>query len=213
MAVLPLFPLPAVLFPGAFLPLHVFEPRYRKMLADAVEAGHRFLILPPGPEDGPPPPGSIGTVARIRAVQPLPDGRSNIVVSGEERVTLTKVVPGKAPYLVGEVEQLPDLADVQVPSPTDVTRLRELGERYAVALAILEKGEHEPEWSDDPAQLSFQVAALAEWEFPAQQRFLAVRSPTERVARLLATLPALIVDATSRARIHQRASQNGTGRH
>lgn len=211
MAALPLFPLSVVLFPGAFLPLHVFEPRYRKMLVDVVEGGHRFLILPAGPDDGPPTTGTIGTVARVRAVQPLADGCSNIVVSGEERVTLTNVLGGTTPYLLGEAEQLPDLTDTQIPSPGEVTRLRELGERYAGELAIMETGEREPEWSDDPGLLSFQIAALAQWEFPAQRRFLAVRSATERVTRLLATLPALIVDAAGRARIHQRASQNGTG--
>ena len=213
MAVLPLFPLSVVLFPGAFLPLHVFEPRYRKLLVDVVEGGHRFLILPPGPDDGPPIPGTIGTVARVRAVQPLADGRSNIVVSGDERVTLTNVLSGTTPYLAGEAEELPDLSDTQIPSPNEVTRLRELGERYVGELATLETGEREPEWSDDPGLLSFQIAALADWEFPAQRRFLAVRSATERVTRLLAALPALIADATGRAKVHQRASHKGTGHH
>jgi hypothetical protein len=211
MAVVPLFPLSVVLFPGAFLPLHVFEPRYRTLLVDVVEGGHRFSILPPGPDETPPTPGTIGTVARIRAVQPLSDGRSNIVVSGDDRVTLTRVLEGSKPYLLGEVEPLPDVADTQVPSTTEMTKLRQLGERYAAELATMETGEREPEWSDDPGLLSFQVAALLEWEPPVQRRFLAVRSATERVTRLLATLPGMIADAAARARIHQRASQNGTG--
>ncbi len=213
MAALPLFPLSVVLFPGAFLPLHVFEPRYRKLLVDVVEGGHRFLILPPGPDDGPPALGTMGTVARVRAVQPLADGHSNIVVSGEERVTLTRVLPGTTPYLLGETELLPDLGDTQVSSTGELARLRDLGERYAAELATLETGEREPEWSNDPAVLSFQVAALAEWEFPAQRHFLALRSATERVTRLLAALPALIAVAAGRARVHQRALQNGTGHH
>jgi Lon protease-like protein len=213
MAVLPLFPLSVVLFPGAFLPLHVFEPRYRKMLVDVVEGGHRFVILPPGPGESPPAPGTIGTVARVRAVQPLADGRSNIVVSGDERVTLSRVLEATTPYLMGDAEGLPDLPDTQVPTTTEVTRLRELGERYAGELATLEttSGEREPEWSDDPGLLSFQIAALAEWEEVAQRRFLEIRSATERVTRLLASLPSLIADAAGRAKIHQRATQNGTG--
>ncbi len=207
----PLFPLSVVLFPGGFLPLHVFEPRYRKMLVDVVDGGHRFLILPPGADDGPPTPGTIGTVARVRAVQPLADGRSNIVVSGDRRVTLTRVVEGPTPYPLGEAEDLPDLADTQIPTPDEVAKLRELGERYAVELAVLETGEREPEWSDDPGLLSFQIAALTEWEFSIQRHFLSVRSATERITRLLAALPSLIIDAAGRARVHQRASHNGTG--
>jgi Lon protease-like protein len=192
----------------------VFEPRYRKMLVDVVEGGHRFVILPPGPGDGPPVPGTIGTVARVRAVQPLADGRSNIVVSGDERVTLTHVIEAATtPYLLGEAEGLPDLPDTQIPSSAEVTRLRDLGERYAGELATLETvaGEREPEWSDDPALLSFQIAALAEWEVAAQRRFLEIRSTMERVTRLLASLPSLIADVAGRARIHQRATHNGTG--
>jgi Lon protease-like protein len=143
----------------------------------------------------------------------LADGRSNIVVSGDERVTLARVLERDTPYLIGEVEPLPDLGDTQVPSPSDVVRLRDLGQRYATELANLETAEREPEWSADPAVLSFQIAALVDWEFPAQRRFLAVRSATERVTRLLAALPGLITVAAGRARVHQRAAHNGTGHH
>lgn len=213
MAVLPLFPLQVALFPGAFLPLHIFEPRYRRLLADQVESGHRFVVLPPAADGGPPDSGTIGTIARIRAVQPLADGRSNIVVSGEGRVTLERIIPGSTPYLVGEVVDLPDTLETQVPSATDLARLRQLGHQYAEALAILEKGESDREWSEEGATLSFQIAALIDWEFSAQQRFLALRSATERIARLLAALPGLITTATGYARVHQRATQNGTGNH
>lgn len=209
---LPLFPLPTVLFPGALLPLHVFEPRYRALLADVVADDHRFGLLPPG-EDGDPAPGAIGCVARVRAVQPLPDGRSNIVVSGEERFVLDALRPEGRAYLVGEVRELADEADVQVPGPAELAALRALGERYALALATLNGVEQEPDFSGDPARLSFQVAALLEWDYPAKRRFLEIRSPTERVTRLLHTVPALLASLEARARVHQRASRNGAGPH
>lgn len=211
MAVLPLFPLPVVLFPGAFLPLHIFEPRYRRLVADQVEANHRFVLLPPGPDGSPPPLGTVGTVAKIRAVQPLSDGRSNIVVSGEERVSLEALTPKGTPYMVGEVAPLPDESETQITSAADLHRLREMGRQYAEALLVLERGEAVPEWSEEAGPLSFQIASLAEWEFEAQHRFLRIRSVAERVARLLAALPRLIARAEANATIHRRATQNGTG--
>ena len=213
MARLPLFPLPVVLFPGALLPLHVFEPRYRALLTDAIEAEPRFGILPPGPDGGPPAPGTVGCVARIRAVQPLPDGRSNIVVSGEERVALARLVSSPSPYLLGDLEPLPDQPEVLVPGEDQVAAVRHLGEQYAAALAALTDAEPETDWSPDPARLTFQVAALLEWDADRKQHFLAVRSVQERVTRLLHALPVMVREIEGRARVHRRAARNGTGAH
>jgi Lon protease-like protein len=88
---LPLFPLPnVVLFPNVFLPLHIFEPRYREMVADAV-AGDRMIgmvLLRPGWEqdyEGRPPIYPIGCSGLITHVEQLADGRYNIVLRGFER--------------------------------------------------------------------------------------------------------------------------------
>jgi len=208
---LPLFPLETVLFPGALLPLHIFEPRYRTMLTDVVEGQHRFGLLPPGGEGQAPAAGAVGCIARVRAVQPLPDGRSNVVVSGETRFSLVRVLPSDKPYLMGDVTELEDLPDVQVPSSQEVAGLRSLAERYSAALSRINDVEQEPELIDDPALLSFQVAALLEWDYPTKQHFLAIRSATERVTRLIHTIPTLLADLEARAMVHQRASHNGTG--
>jgi Lon protease-like protein len=88
---IPIFPLPnAVLFPNVFLPLHIFEPRYRDMVADALE-GDRIIgmvLLRPGFEsdyDGRPPVYPIGCAGLIRHSERLPDGRYNIVLHGLEK--------------------------------------------------------------------------------------------------------------------------------
>src|SRR5205807_1315981 len=84
---LPIFPLPIVLFPGAPQPLHIFEPRYRELLADCLAADRRFGIAyvpaeyPPGSEPLP-RAGDVGCVALIQNTQGLPDGRSNILTVG-----------------------------------------------------------------------------------------------------------------------------------
>lgn len=213
MAGLPLFPLTLVLFPGALAPLHIFEPRYRRLVSDAAEGDHRFVVLPPGPDGGKPEPGTIGTVARIRAIQPLSDGRSNLVVSGEERVSLVAILAADAPYLLGETTGLPDRVDAAAPSPTDSLAVRQLGERYAAAQSAMSEGQEPAELSNEPGQLSFQVAALLEWDFETQRAFLAVRSDRERVAQLLEVMPALVEDLEARAGIHVRARRNGHGAH
>jgi Lon protease-like protein len=88
---LPIFPLPnVVLFPNVFLPLHIFEPRYREMVADAIDSDRLIgmVLLKPGWErdyDGRPPVYPIGCSGVITHVEPLPDGRYNIVLRGLER--------------------------------------------------------------------------------------------------------------------------------
>src|SRR5690348_5320860 len=89
---LPIFPLPLVLSPGATQPLHIFEPRYRQLLADVLGDDRRFGVAYVAPPAGPgldpaPQPGAVGFVALINAANALPDGRSNIVTVGERRFT------------------------------------------------------------------------------------------------------------------------------
>jgi Lon protease-like protein len=91
MSLLPLFPLPnVVLFPGALLPLHIFEPRYRAMVADALASDRRIgmVLLRPGFErdyDGRPPIHAVGCSGVIIHDARLVDGRYNIVLRGLER--------------------------------------------------------------------------------------------------------------------------------
>ena len=91
---LPIFPLPTVvLFPNVFQPLHIFEPRYRQMVADALE-GDRIIgmvLLRPGYEedyDGAPAIYATGCSGLITHVESLPDGKYNIVLRGLEKFTI-----------------------------------------------------------------------------------------------------------------------------
>jgi Lon protease-like protein len=110
---LPIFPLPqAVLFPGALMPLHVFEPRYRQMTKDALDT-HRIIvvaqILPSQGETAPGQP-AIANVAGVGAIveaQELPDGRFNILLEGRARVHLTEL-PFVPPYRRARGELLED---------------------------------------------------------------------------------------------------------
>src|SRR6185436_8695352 len=92
---LPLFPLPLVLLPIEILPLHIFEPRYRQLLADVDITNKLFGVhyFEPREEfETQPGIGTIGCVAEVREVQAMPDGRSNIVTSGIVRYRLLDYV-------------------------------------------------------------------------------------------------------------------------
>lgn len=111
---LPLFPLPnVVLFPGIPLPLHVFEPRYRKMVADALEA-HRTIgmaLLRPGHEAdylGRPPIYPIGCAGLIQRHERLADGRYNVLLHGRRRFRVLEEHEGE-PYRLASIEPLDDL--------------------------------------------------------------------------------------------------------
>ena len=87
----PIFPLPnVVFFPDTYLPLHIFEPRYRDMITDADQDGQciGMVLLKAGWEDnyyGNPPVFSLGCIGRIKNIQSLADGRSNVILHGLSR--------------------------------------------------------------------------------------------------------------------------------
>ena len=92
---IPIFPLQDImLFPGASRPLHIFEPRYRDMIADAME-GDRIIgmvMLKPNTEtnyDGNPPIYEIGCAGILSNIEQLPDGRYNVIVQGLKRFRIT----------------------------------------------------------------------------------------------------------------------------
>jgi Lon protease-like protein len=106
---IPIFPLPGVaLFPDLPLPLHIFEPRYRAMLRDAL-AGSKFIGIVqvrPGAEGDPRPVFSIGCAGRIEGIAELSDGRSNIVRRGVSRFHIDEELAEGRVYRVARVSPL-----------------------------------------------------------------------------------------------------------
>jgi uncharacterized protein len=108
---IPIFPLPnAVLFPNVFLPLHIFEPRYREMVADALE-GDRIIgmvLLRPGWEadyEGRPPIYPIGCAGLVTNAERLPDGRFNIVLRGMEKFRVVDE-EGSRSYRIARIDSI-----------------------------------------------------------------------------------------------------------
>jgi Lon protease-like protein len=208
---LPLFPLDAVLFPGTRISLHIFEPRYRALVHDALKADGRFVLLAPGPDGTPPESGTIGTVALVAEHHLLPDGRSNILLLGEERCILRGLEADTTPYLIGRLALFGDEEGVDDLAGDLVASLRHLGARCRHAMTTLTDTVEDGPWSESLGELTFQVAAAMPWGPEEARPLLAMRSPTARAERLLRVLPAVVQELEGRAAVHVRAHTNGHG--
>lgn len=202
---IPLFPLAAVLLPGASLPLHIFEPRYRQLVMDLVtEAlpGRSFGVVATKPGwtvevSEADQVQKVGCSALLREVKRLDDGRFDIVTTGDRRFTLLEIDSTSAPYLLGVVDWLPDAT----PSPRNAALLPALAksaraahQRYCRA-AWQRDDWTEPPADTDPAQLAHLVAAdclLATYD---RQKLLEETDPARRLrmARKLLDLEAAIL--------------------
>ncbi len=210
---LPIFPLGVVLFPGALLPLHIFEPRYRRMLADCIEGDERFGLALPGIAHEAPALGAVGCIATIRGAQSLPDGKSNIIVQGATRFLVTRYLEDPAPYLVAMVEAFEDRED-STPTSEKCAALAESFAHYFPAMREL--NDLEPDnraLPTDPAALSFHVAAALDTGAPEKQALLEIRSTAERIDLLLRMLPPLSSAVDAGLRTRKKAHTNGKGHH
>jgi Lon protease-like protein len=184
---LPLFPLHVVLFPGRPLPLHLFEPRYRQMLQDCLDADRRFgvIAIRSGREVADDPEVfEVGTVAHVEDVKELPDGRYDITIRGVDRFRIERFLPG-TPYLRAAVQLLPSgSCETNGSSPGDDVSHRcrvllDLLICYLVELgAPAELLTHLP---GEPDKLAYFAAAAAQVEVPEQQHVLELPTTAERI--------------------------------
>lgn len=213
---LPLFPLALVLFPGAPLPLHIFEPRYRQMLED-IQAGNSMFGLSyfdsSSSDLASPPAGHVGCVAEVTEVQPLPDGRSNILTVGVIRYRIESYLERGDPYLLAKVSFFEDEDESSSAIANYAETVSGLFMRIARAIRTI-NDEHAnlPDITDtDPQKLSFLVAAAMETETDVKQELLELRSTSERLRRLSDMLERAVKHYEVRARIHEVAKGNGHG--
>ena len=141
---IPIFPLPtSVFFPNTPLPLNIFEPRYRYMVAEALEGEKQIgmVLLKPGWEDsyyGNPEIDSTGCVGKISRHILLPDGKYNILLEGLSRFRILNEIEGKI-YRRAEVKLLPDIND-EVLSSSNTPMKDELIRQYETYMGLLPEG-------------------------------------------------------------------------
>jgi len=211
---LPVFPLPVVLFPGVPLPLHIFEPRYRRMLQDIRITNNLFGIAnfdPTGSAVEAPPPGHVGCVAEVTETQTFPDGRSNILTLGVIRFRIESYIDRDDTYLVAKVSYFEDDEEDEAKVAGLTKEVADMFTRIAQAVrTINDERSNLPDISNtEPQRLSFLVAAAMEIESDVKQELLELRSTFERLERLSAMLSLAVKGYEERARIHELAKGNG----
>ncbi|CRK58850.1 Uncharacterized protein, similar to the N-terminal domain of Lon protease [Alloactinosynnema sp. L-07] len=188
---LPLFPLQAVLLPGANLPLHIFEPRYRQLTVDLVTGtvpDRRFGVIAMRPSSGHEITDlsqlqEIGCSAALRQAKRLPDGRFDIISTGELRFRLLDIDASSAPYLIGSVEWVPDVPQQGAPAAS----VAELAEAARSAHRRYCEAAWQPEdWSEPPVdtdvcELAHALAADCLLTMTDKQRILEEARPLHRL--------------------------------
>ena len=194
-----LFPLPIVLVPTERIPLHIFEPRYKELIAECIELGQEFgLVLATG--DG--AVHEIGTRARVaQMVELLDDGSMNIIVEGGERFRLLDLTSGRS-FTTGVVEPVQD--DDEPPLVADVERALEVFSELA------EVSESDVDVPDPLSPLfDFELAARVDFAVEPKQELLSMTSPRGRMTALIGFLEVALEAVRLELTLRERAGRNG----
>jgi Lon protease-like protein len=180
-----------VLMPGCALPLRIFEPRYRRLLADVANGedlgSFGVVALTAGPEvdtgldDAAPQFAQIGTVAEILEVHPATDGTISVFTGGSRRFRILEQVETALPYLIAEVDYLDEVTG-RLPDNLPGAA-RALAAEYARLIGVLsgtDPAEREP-YPEDPCLLSYRLATEAPLSPVDHQQLLEDDTATARL--------------------------------
>jgi len=190
-AMIPLFPLEdVVLFPNMSRPLHIFEPRYREMVADAVQGDGiiGMVLLRPGYEteyEGNPPVFSVGCAGEISDAEELPDGRWMIMLRGFVKFRVIRDDQSRA-YRMANVEAIPESF-----SEDDQVALREYRERLATVFTSMAPGAQAPPENLTDEDLVNGLSQFLKLEPVSKQALLELDGPLSRAKFLLELVTAL----------------------
>jgi Lon protease-like protein len=197
-SLLPLFPLDVVLFPGAPLPLHIFEPRYKEMIGECLAQNGTFGVvraLEKGLAD-------IGcTAAIVTVTKEYPDGRLDIVTEGRKRFEVLHLNQERS-FLRAEIllmEDEPGLA-----AKEEIARAVQLhADILTMAGAVQELS------GADQATLSFYLAGSLPLDLDFKQKLLGLRSEGDRISLLAQYLETLLPNLRRSSRARRKAGGNG----
>jgi Lon protease-like protein len=177
----PVFPLAgALLFPGGQLPLHIFEPRYRAMVRDALGSDRLIGMIQPRDQADPPSLFAIGCLGRISAAEELDDGRYNIVLEGLGRFRIAREAAVETPYRQVDADRS-GFEDMDEPDPLGLAQRAELereARRYADALGYAVDWEAVGRLDDE--MLVNGIAQIAPLDVGSKQALLEARDMAER---------------------------------
>lgn len=192
-----LFPLGAVLVPGELMPLHIFEQRYKDLVADCLEGGDQFVLLY-ADEQG---TREVGTTARIvEVLERFDDGRMNIVVEGGQVVRVLELTRGRS-YMTGSVEHAEDDPEVGDEAASAVDLYRQIARAAG--------SDPGPELEKGAGPLSYAIAARVEFPTSDKQRILELRGERERLMAIIELLARGLQSLAMAREISHRAGGNG----
>ncbi|HVO79220.1 MAG TPA: LON peptidase substrate-binding domain-containing protein [Terriglobales bacterium] len=196
---LPLFPLDLVLFPGTPLPLHIFEPRYKEMIAECLAEKRPFGVVRAKDEGV----AEIGCTAEIVTVtKKYEDGRMDIVTQGVERFEVMQVNQERS-FLQAEVLYLHD--EPGKATAEEVARAVQLhNEILALAGAEAQKPSDE-----EISQLSFHIAGSMPLDLDFKQNLLGMKSEPERLRAVIAYFEAILPNLRRTVHVRRKAGGNG----
>ena len=183
---LTIFPLPgAILFPGLQLPLHIFEPRYRAMVGDALARDRRIAMIQPTEAVEGAPLYQVGCVGKIEEVEASEDGRYNIVLVGEARYRILRELDVTTPFRQVEAELIEE-------EPVEYLSLGERASFEYEARKFADSQGYAIDW-DSVAQLDDEtlingVSQIAPFDSAAKQALLESPNLRERCDLLVQLL-------------------------
>jgi Lon protease-like protein len=198
-----LFPLGIVLLPGEVAPLHIFEERYKKLIAERLEEGEFGVVL--AEEDS---VHECGTATRVvRLIEEMDDGRMNILVEGGRRFRIVRVITpddAESDYLSAEVDYYRDA------EPEASSTLREATlEAYGKMLRLMDVDDPGEPTGEGP--LSFRIAASVDFGTPLKQQLLESLSEPQRLEELITVMTALLPRLELRKEREEAIRGNGKG--
>lgn len=202
-SLLPLFPLQLVLLPGATLPLHIFEERYKEMIGECLTNQTEFGVVQAG-DGGVLNTGCTATVEEV--LKRYPDGRMDIVTLGRRRFEII-LLNDERSYLRGAVEFFDDEDPADPVDPG-------LRSRLIAAYNLLRSSgfvEDLPELDESNKRLSFQIAAVFD-DLRIRQALLALKSESDRLRLLGEQLPEYVAKRQYVDHMKVVAPRNGHGK-
>lgn len=197
-ALIPLFPLDVVLFPGTPLPLHIFEPRYKEMIGECLAQNLAFGVIR-AVDQGLADVGCTADVVTV--VKEYPDGRLDLVAEGRARFEVLRINHERN-FLRAEIAMIDDEPD----TPTQQATARAI-QLHSELLAMA--GAKQDLSNADPAALSFFLGGSLPLDLDFKQNLLALRSEAERLKLLIGYFETLIPSIHRAARARQKAGGNG----